>query len=64
MFFRIGQIIAMSVVQGGCGFPFLSEAVFTYICCGDVTNIKVDPDDLADGILRTVIYKVNVHSNR
>ena len=24
VFFRLGQLIAMSVVQGGCGFPFLS----------------------------------------
>ena len=42
MFFRMGQLIAMSVVQGGCGFPFFSEAVFDYICHGDVTRIHVD----------------------
>lgn len=54
----MGQLIAMSVVQGGCGFPFLSEAVFQYICHGSADGIQMDPNDLADGVLRTVIYKV------
>ena len=54
----MGQLIAMSVVQGGCGFPFLSEAVFKYICYGSTDGIHMNPNDLADGLLRTVIYKV------
>ena len=58
VFLRLGQLIAMSLVQGGCGFPFLSDATFEYICYGDATNVKVDPNDLPDGTLRTVINKV------
>ena len=62
VFFQMGQLIAMSVVQGGCGFPFFSEAVFDYICHGDVTIIHVDPNDLSDGVLRVVVCKVHVHN--
>lgn len=58
MFFRMGQIFSMSVVQVGTGFPFLCDAVFKYLCEGSTNNIEVNPDVLAEGILSSVMYKV------
>ena len=48
----------MSVVQGGCGLPFLAESVFQYLCDASSHSIRVDPTILSNGVLRTVIYKV------
>ena len=46
----------MSVIQGGSGFPFLSQCVYAYISCGTYTNIKIDtdiPDRLSSLLLKT-----------
>ena len=48
----------MSVVQGGCGFPFLSRAVYEYIACGKHTNVDVEEEDIPDMCLRFAIQKV------
>ena len=48
----------MSVVQGGCGFPFLSRAVYEYIACGKYTNVDVEEEDIPDMCLRFAIQKV------
>ena len=50
----------MSVVQGGCGFPFLSRAVYEYIVCGKYTNVDVEEEDIPDGCLTFAIKKVSV----
>lgn len=55
VYFRMGQLFAMSIVQMGIGFP--CEAIFKYICQGNVTGITVDPN-VSDGLLYTITYKV------
>ena len=30
-FFLIGKLIAMSILQGGCGFPVLHPAAYNYL---------------------------------
>ncbi len=35
------QYITVSVVQGGCGFPFLSESMYDYPSTGKCTGIDV-----------------------
>ena len=48
----------MSVVHGGCGFPFLSKAVYEYLSCGKYTSIDVHLEDIPDPTLRFAIQKV------
>jgi hypothetical protein len=42
--FHLGQNVAMSIVQGGNGLPFLSEAVFFYFVTSrfDCTRSCID----------------------
>lgn len=58
----MGQYTAMSIMQGGCGFPFLAEPVFDYISTGKYTGIQVDVADVPDVPLKFVLEKVNVNA--
>ena len=48
----------MSTTQDGNGFPFLSEAVYTYLSTGKYTNIIVDIDDVPGEMLKFAVEKV------
>ena len=48
----------MSITQGGNGFPFLSEAVYTYLSTGKYTNIIVDTNDVPGEMLKYAVEKV------
>jgi len=61
-FYHLGQYIAMSVVQGGCGLPCLAEPVYEYICSGKCTNLDVDNEEIPDPDLKFVIQKVCLRS--
>ncbi len=50
--------MAMSICQGGNGFPFLAEAIFTYMATGEYTNICVNTEDIPGNLLKTAIQKV------
>lgn len=60
-YFYAGQLIALSLANGGPGFPCLAETVYSYLCYG--LDLKVIPtvDDLTDnetkGKLEQVMYK-------
>ena len=51
----------MSILQGGSGFPFFSNAVYNYISCGKYTNIEVDLKDIPDETLKMAIGKVIIY---
>ena len=36
----------MSVVQGGPGFPVLTDATYHYITTGETTGLKISNEDL------------------
>ena len=50
----------MSIVQGGCGLPYLSRPYFDYILHGTYTGISdlVTPCDIPDYELRGIVEKV------
>ena len=56
--FNLGQCVAMSIVQGCGGFPFLSEGVYKYFTTGEGLGIAVNNGDVLDSILRFVLNKV------
>jgi hypothetical protein len=50
----------MSVIQGGCGFPFLARPLFDYLVQGHYKGINVPVEDIPDGTLRFIIEKVRL----
>ncbi len=59
-YYQIGQLMAMAVVQGGSGFQFLAPCIFQYFCGVEVSAILVDPQDVADSNVRTLLEKVRM----
>ena len=56
----LGQFVAMSIIQGGNGFPFLAPPVYEYFVTGKCTDIAVDNGDIPDHMLQIIIEKVRV----
>ena len=44
----IGKVIAMSIVQGGCGFPVLLPAAYHYLTTGEYLGQIVDDNVVPD----------------
>ena len=55
---HLGKFVAMSVTQGGGGFPFLAPPVYEYITTGKYTNIAVSTTDIPDMTLKFAVEKV------
>ena len=53
-----GQYIAMSIAQGGGGFPFLSEAVFFYMTTEECDGKYIKSDQLPNSTFDFVVNKV------
>ena len=50
--------MAMGLVQGAHGFPFLAPPIYQYIAGGDMNTIKLHPDDVTDVEVANIIQKV------
>lgn len=57
-FYNLGVYFVMSVIQGGCGFPFLARS-FDYVVQGHYKGINVPVEDIPDGTLRFIVEKVH-----
>ena len=53
--------MAMSLVHGGSGFPFIAPYIFRFFCNPCVTEIHLDVDDIPDlgakMLTEKVLYK-------
>ena len=58
-FDNFGMYVAMSICQGGSGFPYLADSVYTYMCTGKCTDVAVASADAPDSLLQFVLEKVN-----
>ncbi|XP_063754128.1 apoptosis-resistant E3 ubiquitin protein ligase 1-like [Eleginops maclovinus] len=54
----IGQMMATIIVQGGEPPAFLAPHVVDYIMTGDINQVHVTPDDLADASLRDSLKRI------
>ena len=52
---------AMSIIQGGSNFPFLSIPVYSYIWSCKYTNIAIMVDDIPDPSLKLAVERYLVH---
>ena len=50
--------MAMSLVHGGSGFPFISPCVFKYLCGENPLEISVETSDVADMTVRAMVDEV------
>ena len=48
----------MSIVQGGSGFPFLAEAVYTFLCTNKCFGVMVDTDSVPYPTLLPLLNEV------
>ena len=57
-YYYAGQLIALSLANGGPGFPCLSEAVYSYLCYG--LNVRILPtmDDISDDDIKNKLEQV------
>lgn len=53
-----GEIMAVSLAQGGPCPTFLREWCFSYICSGDSDNIEVSDSDVTDPELSMLVERV------
>ena len=54
---------AMSIIQGGSGFPFLHQHVYLYLCTDMWSPIPVAPECVPDMNARGIVEKVTAWCN-
>ena len=52
--YHLGVLVAMSILQGGCGIPCLSSSVYNYIAYGTCTSAGVNSCDNPDDTVERV----------
>jgi len=57
-YYKIGQLMAMSLLQQGSGFPYLAPPVYQYISGVELSAIKVSIEDVSSIEFRSVLEKV------
>ena len=53
------MFVAMSIVQGGCGVPFLADPVYDDIVQGKCRAVQVDHRDIPQHALKDTVQKVS-----
>ena len=48
----------MSIIQGGLGFPFFAEAVYTYFCTGQVTGVTVSVHQIPENQVQQLLLNL------
>ncbi len=57
-YYKIGVLMAVSLAQGGSGFPFLYEGVYEYLSGKDLALVTAEPSAIPDYIVQDIVYKV------
>ena len=60
-FFKIGQLMGMSIAQQGSGFPFFSQTAYKYLCNEDVSSLEVIIADVPFPDVRDFLEKVVIY---
>jgi hypothetical protein len=57
--YNVGCYCAMSIAQGGFGFPFFSEEVFHYFATGKCTTSGIKLEHIPTGELRSLVNRLS-----
>ena len=55
----LGCYAAISIIQGGPGFPFFRAHVYAYLCTGIWSPVTISAENLPNEDVRTVVSKVH-----
>lgn len=58
-YYQLGMLMAMSIVQGGSGFPFLAPPIFQYICGVEIRRISISNEDVPEYDVKKLIEDVS-----
>ena len=62
-FFKIGQLMGMSIAQEGSGFPFFSHTGYKYLCNEDVGSLDdITIEDVPSPDARNLLEKVRTYT--
>ena len=53
-------MIALSIAQGGFGFPYLFKGVYEYLCGKESTSVTVSASVIPDCAARSCVEKVYI----
>lgn len=57
-FYLIGQLMAMTIINCGGGYPFFAPSVYSYLCGIALNDIVVHSDEVPDYEMKTMINEV------
>ena len=60
-FVHVGNLMAMSLLQGGSGFPYLAPPMYDYLCGENASSIKVSAEDVPNVDVTLLLQKVQVN---
>ena len=60
VYMKLGQWVAMSIIQDGFGFPVLTPPVYQYMVNGDI-NMKISLQDIAEPGIKYIVSLVSCH---
>lgn len=58
-FYHVGQLIAISLVNGGSGFPYMAPPMYQYLCGVDMSENKVSLEDVPSFEVKEMLQKVS-----
>ena len=59
-YFKVGQLMAMAIVQGGSGFPFFAPSVYKYLCGSRLEEICVEVDEVPNIEVKQLLHQVSM----
>lgn len=57
-FLYVGRLMAMSLVQGGSGFPFFAQPMYEYLCGVDPSSVNISVNDVPNSDAALLLQKV------
>lgn len=57
--YNVGRLMAMSLVQGGSGFPFFAPPMYQYLCGMEMSSIAVSTQDVPNLEVLSLLEKVH-----
>lgn len=55
----LGNYVAMSIAQGGSGFPVLHPSVYNYIVTGKYIGVRIPDEDIPNPIVNAMLKQLN-----
>ena len=59
-YFKVEQLMAMAIVQGGSGLPFFAPSVYKYLCGSRLEEICVEVDEVPNIEVKQLLHQVSM----